>query len=211
MGVDQSKDKSEGMCMDRHEFNNKIWDYYLVLERDFFDVERYVSVSNDNFNTHSNEFAKQLMTICAEIDVVCKAACGHNGVSNAKNITDYANTLLTRWNDFTTSSVTLVNDPLFLIEPWKGWSAGNRPDWWEAYIDIKHHRIEGNNIVKANMGNVINALAALHILETYLYRDIVNSENPPKDNIHRPVNSNYHFKFQTWEKDIYMAYNLALG
>ena len=197
--------------MDRNEFNSKIWNYYLVLERDFFSVEKYVSVSKDNFTTYSNEFAKQLMTICAEIDVVCKAACSHNGINNAQCITDYANTLLTRWTDFTTASVTLVNDSLFLIEPWKGWSVTNKPDWWNAYIDIKHHRIEGNNIIKANMGNVIQSLAALHILGTYLYRDIVNSENPPKDNIHRPLNSNYHFEFQTWEKDIYMAYNLALS
>ena len=44
--------------MDRIEFNSKIWNYYLVLERDFFSVEKYVSVSNDNFKTYSNDFAK---------------------------------------------------------------------------------------------------------------------------------------------------------
>ena len=50
------------------------------------------------------------------------------------------------------------------------------PAWWSSYNKVKHNRIslssrdgEGSNYAMANLGNVINALAALYLLEkTYM-------------------------------------------
>lgn len=47
-------------------------------------------------------------------------------------------------------------------------------DWWQAYNDIKHRRMGTNeagryNYTKANLKNVLHAMAALYILNRKLY------------------------------------------
>ena len=76
--------------MDRDKFCCLHWSYYLVLEKDFLDVERYISFDfGDNYlydsdhtvadyansTTFSNEFVKQYQAICSEVDVILKTIC----------------------------------------------------------------------------------------------------------------------------------------
>lgn len=195
--------------MNRQEFYQKSWNYYLILERDFFQIEKYVAFVEDNFETYSNEFAKQLLTICSEIDVQLKEACAINNNREADNIGKYAETLLQVWTDFTLAEVKMMGNLATSFRPWKDWTTGESPEWWKAYNKIKHHRLKDNNIAKASLGNVFNALAALYILETYLYRDIVNLEEPKQDSFLRPQNSNYYFSFSGWQQNVYMANNFV--
>lgn len=45
----------------------------------------------------------------------------------------------------------------------------NTPKWWNAYNKVKHHRlasdVDGVNFKKANLQNLVNAFAALYLLE----------------------------------------------
>jgi len=64
------------------------------------------------------------------------------------------------------------------LQPFRNWS--NRttyksPDWWGPYNEVKHDRI--NNLKKANLKNVVNALAGLYVLEMYLVKYIGNGDN----------------------------------
>ena len=75
------------------------------------------------------------------------------------------------------------------LEPWRGFETewftaknGSRrcraknnstPKWWSAYNKVKHSRVavalqeEGSaNYARANLGNLMHAIAGLHILET---------------------------------------------
>lgn len=70
--------------------------------------------------------------------------------------------------------------------PWKEWDfdpddhrSGNKhrnitPGWWRKYNDIKHRRSDRDvtgkhNYQHASLYNVLNALAALYVLEKYFY------------------------------------------
>lgn len=68
--------------MNRDDFCRLYWSYYLVLEKDFLDTERYISFDlGDNYlyDSHtihdygnsgafSNEFVKQYQAICSEVE-----------------------------------------------------------------------------------------------------------------------------------------------
>ena len=75
-------------------YNSTVWTYYLQLEADFYKTLNYVEFSQDNFSTYSKEYAKQLLSICSEIDVVCKLLCHEiNPSAPTKDINDYANVI----------------------------------------------------------------------------------------------------------------------
>ena len=79
--------------MNRDEFCKHHWEYYLVLERDFLETERYVSfelgenylydgISHTdlgNSMSFSDEFIKQYQGICSEVDVIMKTICKELG------------------------------------------------------------------------------------------------------------------------------------
>ena len=79
--------------MIREEFLNIYWRYYELLETNFKNSIRYVSLDESNYNTYSMEYAHLLQTICSEIDVIFKELCAYYGKKES-NITGYANTIL---------------------------------------------------------------------------------------------------------------------
>lgn len=59
-----------------YEFNEKYWKYYLLLEKEFFDLSYYVSIDLEkNGKTYSLAYLKLLLAIGSEFDVVCKKIC----------------------------------------------------------------------------------------------------------------------------------------
>jgi len=70
------------------------------------------------------------------------------------------------------------------LSPWKDWE-NSTPNWWEKHNDIKHNRtgklVNGKNKFNyqhANLYNVLNALAALYVLEKYFYKDLAERDAP---------------------------------
>ena len=61
--------------MNRKEFEKNCWNVYLAIENDFLLVEKYIAIDKKNYQTFSNEFTKQLLTICGEVDVQLKFLC----------------------------------------------------------------------------------------------------------------------------------------
>jgi tRNA U34 5-methylaminomethyl-2-thiouridine-forming methyltransferase MnmC len=51
------------------------WQHFLALEADFAATSRYVEFAEQNFPTFSVEYAKLLLAIGSEIDVLCKMIC----------------------------------------------------------------------------------------------------------------------------------------
>ena len=174
--------------MTRDEFCKRHWEYYLVLEKDFLEVERYVAfdlgdnylynnqnvTDNGNSECFSNEFIKQYQAICSEIDVILKSICKENN-SNANKMEQYTSEILNIWSGIIQQKVKMKDIEL---QPFLNWSSQPQyksPDWWTPYNKVKHERL--SNYKKANLKNTLNALAALYILELYFVKFIGDRDN----------------------------------
>ena len=167
----------------------------MVLEKDFLDTERYISFDlGDNYlytsqavtdlensNAFSNEFVKQYQTIGSEVDVLLKTICQELGDNSADKMPSYTTIVLNHWNNLPNQKVKMNN---IQLQPFKNWEINpyNPPDWWSQYNRVKHERL--NNFRMANLKNVVNSLAGLFILESYLVKligDRDNTKDVPND------------------------------
>lgn len=149
------------------------FNYYLELERDFFSTEPYVTVERENFDTFSVQFNRMYQSICSEIDCLLKELCKQlECESKAGKIGAYCKVIQKYFKYFNNETVYFYKSRIEL-EPWKDWSDIKAPTWWTMYNKVKHHRMETDSTTKrqyykfANLENVLNALAALYVVEEY--------------------------------------------
>lgn len=188
------------------EFLKIHWNYYLMLEEDFRKTIRFVELDPSNFNTFSVEFSKQLQSICSEFDVICKSICKfYNCKSSASNIQAYAAIILSSLPDITCSKVSIIGIDGVILTPLKFWiqTPYQSPKWWKEYNAVKHNRFENFN--KANLENVLNALAALYILELNLLKLICIRDGDTYDIPHKASDL---FELEGWITTTNLASNL---
>ena len=181
----------EPSIVSRDEFLQRYWDYYLILEKDFLETERYLTIDELNFNAFSNEYIKQYQTICSEIDVIAKSFCKElDSTFAGSKIDSYCKVILDNNTDFANGIVNVRNRNIKII-PWQNWAcsvtqrddgttkiSAINPDWWKKYNKIKHNRTTINSETQlpyyklANQKNTLYALAALFQLELYYYRTL---------------------------------------
>ena len=149
------------------------FDYYLELEKDFFDTESYVAFEEENYKTYSIKYLKLYLSICSEIDCIMKEICRSICTSTTANtIKQYYPIITNKFINFKEESVYYKKQKIELY-PWKKWEKDASPNWWKYYNKIKHQRLELDNNTNnkyykyANLENVLNALAALYIAEQY--------------------------------------------
>jgi len=66
------------------------WRYFLSLESEFNNSLRYVEYTKEQELVFSFEFARLLMLICSEMDVLFKVICDHiDNIANADSIGKY--------------------------------------------------------------------------------------------------------------------------
>ena len=173
--------------MNAKNFIKDYWQYYIELEKQVIDTQRYVAFDAKNNATFSMEYIKLLQVICSEIDVVGKTIGQHFNPSFAVN----KNTNINKWGFqvqavFPTIQTTeVVFWTEFKLTPWTKWVYvlnekrypildtsvnAKSPFWWIAYNDVKHKRTTTGrggrpNYTRANLKSVTNALAALFVLE----------------------------------------------
>lgn len=207
--------------MTRDEFCKCHWEYYLVLEKDFLEIERYVAFDlGDNFlysgnlvtdkgnsECFSNEFIKQYQAICSEVDVILKSICKEmNPNSIANDMEKYSDEVLNTWAAIVQQKVKMKDIEL---QPFLNWTIQPQyksPDWWTPYNKVKHNRLA--NYKKANLKNTINALAGLYILEQYFVKyigDRDNVEDVPNDISKLFEMVNYITKHTVVGKDSYLV------
>ena len=162
--------------MTLQDFNDKYWNYYLMLEAKFVNTLSYVSLSQSNFNTYSNEYAHLIQAIGAELDSFFKEYCGFNP-SDYKSISDYATFILQNWNDIKSQEVKANQ---LLLKPFDNWESARAKQslpWWEAFDSIKHSRVA--NEAKGTLENTINILAALYIIEMKWFKEEADKTSQP--------------------------------
>src|SRR5258708_2550068 len=143
------------------------WSYFLAIERDLEVVSRYIEFDRRNFECFSIELARVLLAAASEVDVVCKTLCRElPGPPKSANIEDYRSALAQAYPRLPTFIVTI---PRFGLElkPWSEWVDGGIPFWWTAYNKTKHER--STEYHRATLQNALNAVAALYVVQLYLY------------------------------------------
>ncbi len=149
------------------------FNYYLELERDFFATEPYVTIDEDNYNTFSIQYNRIYQSICSEIDCLLKELCRQlEQGCEARTLGAYYPIIQSHFKYFCVEKVSFYKSRIEL-QPWKEWVKGKAPSWWTMYNNVKHHRMEMEEKNKksyykyANLENVLNALAALYVVELY--------------------------------------------
>lgn len=204
------------------EFCSCHWEYYLILEKDFLETERYLSFElGDNYLydnltplhianslAFSVEFIKQYQSICSEIDVILQAICKEiKNVFDGNMKTLYTKVILNTpvWKDIIKQKVKMKDIEL---QPFRNWSEEpyKAPDWWPLYNGVKHNRLM--NFKDANLKNVLNALAGLYVLENYFVKFIGDRENSydvPNDISHLFEMVNWKTRDEVFGKDMYFG------
>lgn len=54
--------------MDSNEYLRFSWNTYLDIECEYAKIKRYIEFDKENYDVFSNEFYRQYMTICSELD-----------------------------------------------------------------------------------------------------------------------------------------------
>lgn len=171
------------------QFIKSYWNYYIELEDQLLATKKYVDFDESNYKTFSVEYLKLLQATCSEIDVVGKIIAetydsAFKKVDN-KNIQKWGLYVHSAFPEIENSAVLFLNDKE--ITPWMNWDyetyynkdnklryrlkgAKKNPAWWTAYNKVKHERTspykEGKtNYSRANLENLILAMAALYIIE----------------------------------------------
>jgi hypothetical protein len=173
---------------DINTFFKRYYRYYLALESDFLATERFVTIDQDNSSAFSVEYIKLLQTICSEIEVVAKYLCTMiDAKAKCKDFTDCCKIITTSNTLFERATTTVPQLEGLIIAPFLNWTfsiekskegkeytKSNNPEWWQKYNKVKHDRTGLDtstgvyNYKHANQGNVLNALAALYILNSYI-------------------------------------------
>lgn len=181
-------------------FIKNYWRYYLGLEEQFLNTQRYVAFESLNFKTYSSEYLRLLESICSEIDVVGKEIA--NQMDSKFNVFESSGTIYKWWFIIQDWYHKKQMEPISMVElfdvPFSPWSnfqivefkdkkgarrlrcVKNKDElnWWAAYNKVKHCRALEDSVTKqkyyirANLENVCNAITALYLLEKAYMQDV---------------------------------------
>ena len=193
--------------MNEHEkklddFIDSYWNYFLELENEFASTQKYVAFDMSNANTYSIEFLKLYQAVCSELDVLGKEILLHFEpdfkIKGTTGIMHWGYGI-TQYMQKSLSAEVFFNEKISL-KPWakfacvKFQNAINAtcyklddkcetPTWWRDYNKVKHSRTSctedgGVNYQRANFGNLVQAFAALYVLEVF-YAEVLERKAEP--------------------------------
>ncbi len=182
-------------------FIKSYWDYYLELEEQLISTRRFVDFDKANHETFSIEYLKLLQATCSEIDVVGKMIAEEMNPAfkktKSKNIQKWGFYVQRKFAHIELCKVQFNKSEE--LEPWNKWAyekyvnankqqryrlqkGKETPSWWTAYNKVKHERTSTYNTnqinyARANLGNLIHAMAALYILEKLYITNLCQKNN----------------------------------
>lgn len=166
---------------------NSYWTHYIMLEKEFSATMHYVRLDTDNYKSYSDAYAKLLLQVGSEVDVVAKEACKLINPSFNGELMDKYRQVLSGDADFSSTNVILINYGITL-NPWNELETQfvNTPGiiWWKAYNKVKHDRMNPvtiNGLTKegykfATLENVLNSLGGLYLLLLHSYYLLLKNE-----------------------------------
>ncbi|HOR22748.1 MAG TPA: hypothetical protein PLY43_08485 [Ruminococcus sp.] len=174
--------------MDKTTFIRHYCANYRILEDKVIDSSDYVSIEPTNYATFSANYIFLLLSICSEIDSVsaeyCKLISADSG--NVGGIINKIELIISKHPN-------LRNKRIDTKEPFERQSfvpfaklEKDNSSWWSDYNKIKHNRTEKDsngryNYQKANLKNVLHAIASLYILLFLIGKEFGYENQPPLD------------------------------
>lgn len=187
-------------------FIDSYWNYFLELENEFANTQKYVAFDMCNKGTYSIEYLKLYQAVCSEIDVLGKEILLHFEPSFKTDgmvtiihwgygITKYMHDSLDAtvmfagkielrpWVKFGYERYTKKNKNKKDSICYKLEKDCEKPKWWKDYNQVKHARTSNDeaghaNYQRANFGNLVQAFAALYILEVF-YAGVLEEKAEP--------------------------------
>lgn len=172
--------------MTSDKYSEIYWAQYVSLEKEFLETMRYVSLSIDNYKTFSQAYAKLMLEIGSEVDILLKLYCKMLQPDfNKDTIKDYQKCINENKQEFGAQVVKVKNTGVNL-KPWESWmdSEPVSPRWWTVYNKVKHERTNKGTIGDqtkeyykfANLENTLSALSALYQVFIYTYYQLASDE-----------------------------------
>lgn len=188
--------------MDFKTFQRGYWDFYIELEERMIGSKKYVAFDEDNLNAFSSNYLMLFQSVCSEIDVVGKEIAAYfnsdfencngtkpinrwwfeiqNRLSSLNREVVFSGSIhVTPWVGFRVvrvESTRLVNGKEINVVNFNLEKGNHTPEWWTAYNKVKHERLKKadgvTNYKKANLRNLVNAFAALYLLEFDFMKEI---------------------------------------
>lgn len=183
-------------------FVKSYWNYFLELEDEFKQTQKYVAFDLHNKKAYSIEYLKLIQAVCSEIDVVAKEVA-NNFDPEFKNIerpnmSHWGYVISEHMKQLSMFSV-MFNDDI-VVKPWEKFGytrypnaigrmryklcpGCHKPIWWDDYNNIKHSRtsLKDNgefNFTNANLNNMILSFAALYSLEVLYMKELAGEFGP---------------------------------
>jgi len=161
--------------------------FFTGLEDTFKTISKHVEIDVQNYHTYSGEIDSLYMSSASEFEVVSKDLCKVlDPQKEAKNIEDIYEVFHDKCPDILNEIISIRKYGLS-IKPFENWTSDVRPDWWVHYNKVKHNRT--GNSEKANLGNLINTLSALQIVNYYL---VWKRDCPTKSRLAPPLKMSSH-------------------
>ena len=142
------------------------WRYFLLLEAELENILRFIAPDPRNRDTFSIEIARQVLSVCAQFEVIARLLAGP-GAERAHTLQDVYKILIPNATGLNSWGVTFLprNERVF---PFTDWGPGSTPAWWTAYNAIKHRPFARPE--NASLRNLIPALGGLGLLTTRYLR-----------------------------------------
>lgn len=197
---------------------------FLILQSDIESLFRFIEPADTNLHTFSFKIHELLIRTCIEVEANFKAILLENDYTPKYKKGNKAG-IIKRPDSWSINDYVKVNKSHFLDQYrvrypfWRGSNncfipfAGienSRLDWYKAYNESKHNRIEG--FEKANFYNLLNSFAGLFALLCSQFRDISFHSGPTflqtdgvgLDGFDSGIGGYLQVKYPKWEeKDLY--------
>ncbi|MBL3567098.1 hypothetical protein JMM59_19085, partial [Rhodovulum sulfidophilum] len=153
----------------------------VMIQNDLRSIFEYLEPSDECRMAYSHRIHALLMRACIEIEANFKAILTENTFSPAPkrslNINDYRKVDVTHHLSSYEVMLPIWNGANKLIKPFEPWKAGRglrhipglSLQWYQAYNASKHDR--QNEFKKANLENLVMAVAGLLVLISSQFRD----------------------------------------
>ncbi|MGO2225985.1 MAG: hypothetical protein ACTH4C_03720 [Psychrobacter celer] len=148
------------------ENTNQFWSHYLSLENSLKEISEYISIHKENYKSYSFKNMQLYFAVCTDIDSIFKHIRDNLKLKPIRhpNMGHHREMLSKHFPIISESNIFLdISNEKLTFQPFELLSEEDEAfEWWSAYNNVKHQRPE--NFYQANIKNLLNALAALHIL-----------------------------------------------
>jgi len=142
---------------------------YQNIQNSLEDLSTYIELNKDNFFAYGHKIRELLIISCTEVEYLMKKLLIDNNyqfLGNNSGTREYFNCRdILKLNEYTIETRKYTD--LKVFSPFANWTNENNQTssslpWYKAYNNVKHDR--GGNFTQANLENLMDAVAAIHIL-----------------------------------------------